>query len=109
MEINAGAPPAVTNNYLSTTSSGVSPANGAAAKTNNVGNPDTILEQLKSPDKEEKKFTNEDVDQVADSLNKFMRTINADLQFRIHEETQRLMVQVVDTKKSTSYQGISLP
>lgn len=60
----------------------------------------------KSPDKtdgKEKgdkqiKLTRGDVDLLSQTLNKFMESINADLQFVIHTKTHRMMVQLVDPK-----------
>lgn len=54
--------------------------------------------QSQSEDKGKEKLTREDVNQLTDHLNKFMRTINADLQFELHEETKRMMVRFVDQK-----------
>ncbi|KUO70127.1 MAG: hypothetical protein APF81_00315 [Desulfosporosinus sp. BRH_c37] len=98
MEINAGKLPLIMNNYLSIPSV-VSPADATTSKPNpiNVVKPEAVKDQQKLPDAEDK-LTHDDIGQITDGLNKFMKTINADLNFEIHEETQRLMVQVVDTK-----------
>lgn len=54
--------------------------------------------QSQSEEKGKEKLTHEDVNQLTDHLNKFMKTINTDLQFEVHEETKRLMVRFVDQK-----------
>ena len=38
------------------------------------------------------------LDPIAQQLNKFMDELNADIQFTLHQKTNQLMVQVVDTK-----------
>ncbi|WP_425058503.1 hypothetical protein SCACP_31570 [Sporomusa carbonis] len=47
----------------------------------------------------EEDINKDKLSEVTDELNKFMQIINADLRFAMHEKTQRLMVQVVDTKE----------
>lgn len=37
---------------------------------------------------------------ITKELNKFMTYLNADIQFSLHEKTQRLVVKVVDTKEN---------
>lgn len=98
MEINAGKLPVTMHNYLATSPT-VSPVDATASKPIvNVVQSEAVKEQLKFPDTNGNKLNPEDIDQITESLNKFMKTINADLHFAIHDETQRLMVQVVDTK-----------
>ena len=96
MEINAGKTPVIMNNYSSKPSV-VSSADEKVSKPINVVKPEAVKDPLKLPDKDGDKLTHDDIDQITDGLNKFMKTINADLHFLIHEETQRLMVQVVNT------------
>lgn len=93
MEINVGKPPVILNNYLSKPSA-VLPADEVVSKS---VKPEAVKDSQKLPGADDK-LTHDDIDQITDGLNKFMKTINADLHFAIHEETQRLMVQVVDTK-----------
>lgn len=51
--------------------------------------------------KEERKVSEEEMNNVAAEMNKFMQSLNTDIQFTVHEKTQRMIVQVVDTKTST--------
>lgn len=39
-----------------------------------------------------------DVKNITQELNNFLELINSDLQFAVHDETQQLIVQVVDTR-----------
>ena len=43
-------------------------------------------------------FSKEDLLSVTQELNKFFEYLNTDIQFELHERTQRLMVKVVDLK-----------
>lgn len=51
-------------------------------------------------EKEASPLSREDAQHITKELNKFLQLLNADLQFTMHEKTQRLMVQVVDTKEN---------
>jgi len=43
-----------------------------------------------------KELTRDETDLLTETLNKFMDSMNAKLQFVVHDKTHRLMVQVVD-------------
>jgi len=45
-------------------------------------------------------FTNDELLPITQQLNKFMTYLNADIQFSLHEKTQRLIVRVVDVKEN---------
>lgn len=45
-------------------------------------------------------LTPEDTKQITETMNKFMQSLNADLQFSMHEKTHRMIVRLVDTKTS---------
>jgi len=47
----------------------------------------------------QERLTKECVTKLTIDLNKMLQLLDADLQFAMHEATQRLMVQVVDTKE----------
>lgn len=49
---------------------------------------------------ESNKFEPGNLKEMTESLNKFMQALNADLQFEIHEETQQLMVKLVNVKEN---------
>lgn len=95
MEVNALKPGAVNPDY------GVS---GAAEK------PKMTTPQAKAQPKEDKpqkpdtgaqgtSLSQEEMRELTAALNKFFSSLNADLQFSIHEKTNSLMVQMVDPKK----------
>ena len=65
----------------------------AIAKGSEVAN-------VKIISKDVKKLSSEDAKIITHEMNKFFQLINADLQFAIHEKTNQLMVQVVDTKEN---------
>ncbi|AFM01828.1 flagellar protein FlaG [Desulfitobacterium dehalogenans ATCC 51507] len=52
--------------------------------------------QSQSEGKEE--LTREDVNKLTERLNQFIVTIDADLQFELHQETQRLIVKFINKK-----------
>lgn len=95
MEINAGTPPALVNNYSAplTTPS----ADGSKSEAIAPDKPEAA-EGSQNKSKHEIELTNDEVSQVTDELNKFMDKINTDLKFEIHEKTNRVIVQVVDSK-----------
>lgn len=43
-------------------------------------------------------LTKEDLETVAADLSDFMQSLNTDIEFSIHEKSDRMMVKVVDTK-----------
>lgn len=43
-----------------------------------------------------KELAKEDLNFVSESMNHFMKLMNADLQFSVHEKTHRVMVKLVD-------------
>ena len=58
------------------------------------------LEQL--PVKEsEAKSDRKKLEELSAEMTKFMQLANSDIQFQLHDGTQRLIVQVVDTKTDT--------
>lgn len=46
-------------------------------------------------------LSRDEAEQVTDKMNKLMQLINTDLQFSVHEKTQRLIVQMVDKRDGT--------
>lgn len=51
-----------------------------------------------SEQQEKEELTREDISQLTEHLNQIMTAINTDLQFKLHEGTDRLMVQFVNTQ-----------
>jgi flagellar protein FlaG len=61
------------------------------------------LENIRNSNKQEKnpeQITEDELLPITRELNKFMSYLNADIQFELHEKTQRLMVKVVDVKEN---------
>jgi len=61
--------------------------------------PESIFGDIKQQKAEEKDISQEEIEETTGSLNKIMQLMNADLQFVLHEKTQRFMVQLVDVKE----------
>lgn len=61
--------------------------------------PELITEEANNqPRTKAQTVSEQDTAKTTEDLNKIMQLLNADLQFEIHEETQRMMVRLVDTK-----------
>jgi len=80
----------------------IAPANTGteAAKTQNAAvrftdSQDTVPKE----DRSQVKVSREELSAVSEVLNKFMSSLNADLQFVVHDKTKQLMVQLVDEKQ----------
>lgn len=56
------------------------------------------IEKARSEKKDVKKAPKEDLNTQVDSMNKMMETKNTGLKFNVHEELDRIYVQVVDKK-----------
>ncbi|MBP2651820.1 MAG: hypothetical protein H6Q74_2645 [Firmicutes bacterium] len=48
-----------------------------------------------------REITEQELDKMTQDMNKFMQDLNADLHFKLHEKTQRLMVQLVDSRSQS--------
>lgn len=73
----------------------------AGTASQEIGAVKTIAEDGTQTDKTGKKAKEPKADEVkemTDAMNKFMQSLNADLQFAMHQRTQRLMVQLVNSK-----------
>lgn len=95
MDINAG--------NISNISSSYTPVKTANATinidTNTEATPELTKEKQKCQTGKEKEMSKAEIDKTTADLNKIMQLLTADLQFSIHEKTQRIMVQLVDTKE----------
>lgn len=89
--------PANIGNYPSTPSS-TAPDDLAINKPTPSSKTEAGKNQSQSEEKGKEKLTREDINQLTDHLNKFMKTINANLQFELHEGTKQMMVRFVDQK-----------
>jgi len=52
-------------------------------------------------DKTQKKLNEKELEKISKEMSKFMQLINSDIQFQVHSETKKLIVQVVDTRDGT--------
>nr|WP_092074311.1 flagellar protein FlaG [Dendrosporobacter quercicolus]NSL49215.1 flagellar protein FlaG [Dendrosporobacter quercicolus DSM 1736]SDM88048.1 flagellar protein FlaG [Dendrosporobacter quercicolus] len=94
-------------------SNGIQPAAAANAQVGgSTGNgnvqPETIQAvaaenrtNYSPTDKSLKKLTEEEMDSLTQKMTKLMELINSDIHFQLHEETDRIMVQVIDTRDGT--------
>ncbi|HBV86025.1 MAG TPA: flagellar biosynthesis protein FlaG [Desulfosporosinus sp.] len=92
MDINTGKVPVFVPSF-SSKSFVVSPAEEAIIEPK-----DGAVQDQMQTNKDVKEFKRDEISQITDGLNKFMATINTDLKFEIHEKTNRIIVQVVDSK-----------
>lgn len=97
MDMTLVNPPVAVNNY-SPIPSAVVPEELAVTKPTPVDKSEASNNQSQSQEKDKEKFTKEDVNQLTEHLNKFMKTINTDLQFEVHEGTKRMIIRFVDQK-----------
>lgn len=81
----------------------------AFTNTNGTASADVVLEtaevkketsKAETRKDDKKELTNDELLPITRELNKFMTYLNADIQFQLHEKTQRLIVRVVDTKEN---------
>lgn len=54
--------------------------------------------QVKEKFQEKKDLTRQEIDEATDEMNSIVKALDTDLQFKLHEKTKELMVQVVDIK-----------
>jgi flagellar protein FlaG len=96
MDISATKPSVMLNSYSSKDS--VESSSSLSGSKSTMPLSETPKNQMEKQEKDEKKLTREDVNQLTEHLNKFMKSVNTDLQFELHEETKRMMVRFVDRK-----------
>lgn len=96
MDILAKTPVNVSN--YSFTPSAMVPEEQVVTKPTPANKSEAGKNQSQSEEKGKEKLTREDINQLTVHLNKFMKTINADLQFEVHEGTKQMMVRFVDQK-----------
>lgn len=104
MEINAIKSPDIIRPSYNNSSNASPVANSEKVDVKNSMNVslksvDSTEEAKDKTEKNGKKEPKEEqVKEMTEAMNKFMSSINADLQFSMHQRTQRLMVQMVDSK-----------
>lgn len=71
------------------------------AEVNEVSN-EASSEQGSSTEKikEEKPLDKKELSELTSEMNKFLELVNSDIQFVLHEKTQRLIVRVVDVREN---------
>ena len=58
----------------------------------------SLRSEIKGLEKE-KQINKSELRELTEEMSRFMQLLNANLQFAVHEKTQRLMVQVIDVKE----------
>lgn len=90
MDINTG--------NLINVSSAYTPVKAANVAVNSEIKPELAKEENIQQGQKDQEMSRGDIDKSMGDLNKIMQLVNADLRFTLHEETQRLIVQLVDSK-----------
>ncbi|MGE4271293.1 MAG: flagellar protein FlaG [Desulfitobacterium sp.] len=86
-----------TNSYSSNVTVDI-PEELSMNKPTSVNKSEPGRNQAQSEDQGKEELTREDVAKLTEQMNKIMKTIDADLQFEMHEETKRLMVRFINNK-----------
>ncbi|MPL97841.1 hypothetical protein SDC9_44036 [bioreactor metagenome] len=94
MDVKASKVDVASQVYSPRSSSNIQ-ANQARVKTQTL----QVEEQTASLQRDEKQSGPEQMKTVTDEMNKLMQMLDTDLQFALHERTNRLMVQIYDTKE----------
>ncbi len=90
MDINTGNSINVSSTYT--------PVKAANIAVNSEIKPELATEENMQQGVKAQEMSRGDIDKSMGDLNKIMQLVNADLRFTLHEETQRLIVQLVDSK-----------
>lgn len=85
------------NNY-STNSQISRPEELALDKPTAVNKSEAGKNQSQGEQQGKEELTNEEIGALTAHLNKFMKDINSDLHFELHEETKRMIVRFIDPK-----------
>ena len=90
MDINTG--------NLINVSSAYTPVKAANIAVNSEIKPELAKEENIQQGQKAQEMSRGEIDKSMGDLNKIMQLVNADLRFTLHEETQRLIVQLIDSK-----------
>lgn len=69
-----------------------------ATKTADNISPGQGSSEESSVEKKKTPLSKQDVSELTEEMNKFLELINSDIQFKLHDKTKQLIVQVVDTR-----------
>ncbi|WP_371372079.1 flagellar protein FlaG [Sporomusa aerivorans] len=94
MEINAGD--SFVN--ISTTYTPTKVVGSAENTDIKAAGAESVSENNKRMSTEEREMSKAEIEKTTGDMNKIMQLLHANLKFSLHEETQRLMVQLVDIK-----------
>jgi len=97
MDMTLVKAPVNPNNYSYAPAANV-PEEASVTKPTPANKSEAGENQSQLEEKGKEKLTREDVDQLTEHLNKFMKTFNTDLQFELHEGTNRMIIRFVDQK-----------
>lgn len=86
-------------NYSSPSSSNAMAEEVALAKPTSPNKPEGGNNNYQGEEQSHRELTKDETLQLTKQLNEFMKRMDANLEFEIHEETERLMVKFVDKKE----------
>lgn len=94
MDIKTDTPIKTTSAYTPVQISG----SGATEGSNPASKLDAASKESEQQKAKDPEMSKADIEKLSASLNKILQLVNADLQFAMHEKTQRFMVRLVDVK-----------
>ncbi|NLP40635.1 MAG: flagellar protein FlaG [Veillonellaceae bacterium] len=97
MEVSALKQISTQQNYNSVSSSQMGQAD-AANKAVEQSNPEQGSSAEKAKFDLNKPLSERELSELTYEMNKFLEMVNSDIQFSVHEKTNRLIVRVVDTR-----------
>jgi len=101
MEITAVKTVEPTVNYPSARKNDSAPtAKIEMTEKTNMTESGKVNSQSNNDAKGKKELSKEQINKVKEDLNHFMKLIDSDIQFAVHEKSKQLMVQVVDMKEN---------
>jgi len=59
---------------------------------------DKEIEELKAENKKNQQLSKEKAEEIADNIDKMVKLVSSNLQFKVHENTNRIMIRVVNTQ-----------
>lgn len=100
MEVNLKAPQDAGASTVQFNSAGATVATAESARqATDIKVPQTqVSKQKNSSQPEQQPLTRQQMETVTSDLTQFMKSMNTDINFSVHEKTGRLMVQVKDSK-----------
>lgn len=101
MDISAVSSLNTGGNYTQSKNSDVSESNQGQLKIQKENTVKDTKEESERKSNINQEMSHEEVRNVSAEMNKFMRMLNSNIRFVVHEKTNTRMVQVVDNKDNT--------